>query len=72
MKLKPVEDMNNYNKYMDNLVTDQEIRKKYLKNNVLHGSLFAKAVLIAIYVLLRRYIKTYHIMNFFIIRNVRI
>ena len=35
MKLKPAEDMKNYNKYMDNLGTDQEIRKKYLKNNVL-------------------------------------
>ena len=35
MKLKLAEDMNNYNKYMDNLGTDQEIRKKYLKNNVL-------------------------------------
>ena len=26
---KPAEDMNNYNKYMDYLGTDQEIRKKY-------------------------------------------
>ena len=35
MKLKPAEDMKNYNKYLDNLGTDQEIRNKYLKNNVL-------------------------------------
>ena len=36
------------------------------------NTLFAKAILIAIDVLLRRYIKIYHIMNFFIIRNVHI
>ena len=35
MKLKPAEDMTFYNKYMDNLGTDQETRKKYLKNKFL-------------------------------------
>ena len=34
MKLKPTEDITKYSKYMDNLGTDQEIRMKYLKNNV--------------------------------------
>ena len=57
--------MKNYNNYMDNLGTDKEIRKKYLKNISIHGSLFAKAnVLIAIDGLLMRHIKMYH-MNLF-------
>ena len=35
MKFKPAEDKTNCNKYMNNHVTDQEIIKKYLKNNFL-------------------------------------
>ena len=35
MKLKAAEDMKNYNKYMNNRGTDNIIRKKFLKRNVL-------------------------------------